>query len=447
MSVCHEADLRVVVVDLRHEGHRDLLPTDLDQIGVLEVWMGMQARCRQRIRREYPLYLGELNHGIRPVGLKRRLVVIEVVELQCLPMGFRYRLAHLSEFLFQRLAASASGGHQRHALYYLLNSAQDRLGRSDHLLEPISVFSDPHIDLFFYGVGVEVVCDVDLWSPPNAVDAANPLFDSHEVPGHVVVDEPITGLEVESFRHGIGTKQNPHLIACTEQILDLLLGELLPGSGLWVPAASAVTGVTGNLVLVFVFELLADPVEGVGELGEDHDGSVTAEEGALDVVDMTLHLGVRRDRPVQVSDETLQLVYFLFQHDHGVLEGIGVQVGKIFEGSAVVLVQELRQGGLGAETLQTTPQALPHRIQRRSEPSPVDSHYEPERLGLLVGVVRLVIARDIGLDPVVELGLVSFQRDEDILDVTTRNRRLGWKNPTPLVLPQGLPSGTKDAVL
>ena len=84
----------------------------------------------------------------------------------------------------------------------LLNGAEHRLGVANDVGEVAVVPGDAFVDALLNGVGVEVVGDPDLAVPgPDAVNPADALFDTHQIPRHVIVDQPPCCLEVESLAH------------------------------------------------------------------------------------------------------------------------------------------------------------------------------------------------------------------------------------------------------
>jgi hypothetical protein len=70
--------------------------------------------------------------------------------------------------------------------------------------------------------------DLDGLMPlPEPTDTADPLFDPHRVPRHVVVDDRAADLEVQTLRRGIGAKQALGL-AVAEAALDHLARHCSP---------------------------------------------------------------------------------------------------------------------------------------------------------------------------------------------------------------------------
>ena len=117
---------------------------------------------------------------------------------------------------------------------------------------------------------IEVVADSDvLIRGADAINAADPLLDAHEVPWHVVVDEPPGRLQVEAFAHGVGADEN-FQVATAEHGLDLRLCDLGPGPGVGVVDFTAPTGVAAESAVACRDESFADVVHGVGVLGEDN---------------------------------------------------------------------------------------------------------------------------------------------------------------------------------
>ena len=71
----------------------------------------------------------------------------------------------------------------------------------------------------FDGVGGHKVEDQAVFALPVAVDAPHPLLEAIRIPGDVVVEEDVAGLEVDPLARGLGGDQNLNLA-----FAELLLG-------------------------------------------------------------------------------------------------------------------------------------------------------------------------------------------------------------------------------
>lgn len=84
-------------------------------------------------------------------------------------------------------------------------------------------------DAAFDGVGGDEVEDEAVLALAVAVDAAHPLLQAVRVPGDIVVEEDVAGLEVDPFAGRFGGDED----------LDLAFPELLLGEGSRPPARRA----------------------------------------------------------------------------------------------------------------------------------------------------------------------------------------------------------------
>ena len=80
---------------------------------------------------------------------------------------------------------------------------------------------------------------------PNAVNAANALFNLHWVPWQVEVDQPIRSLEVQTFCCRISAHQDVDL-AAQEPLLHVISVDADEPFGLRVSILSALTGIGAN---------------------------------------------------------------------------------------------------------------------------------------------------------------------------------------------------------
>src|SRR5690606_23900626 len=135
---------------------------------------------------------------------------------------------------------------QRELFDGLFDVAQDRGGVTDDVGEVAVVFGDAFVDALLDGVGVEIVGDLDvLVAGSDPVDATDALFDAHEVPRHVVVDQPTAGLQVQALAHRIGADEHGQ-VPVAEPFLDLGFADLLPADGGGVVDLTAAPGVAAD---------------------------------------------------------------------------------------------------------------------------------------------------------------------------------------------------------
>ena len=89
----------------------------------------------------------------------------------------------------------------------------------------------------------------------DAVNTANPLLDSHGIPGHVVVNQHATGLQVQSLAGRRGAKQNLDRFALSEGVFDIFFRRWHPGNA--IPDLATPSAVAGHLTAIDLPQLLA----------------------------------------------------------------------------------------------------------------------------------------------------------------------------------------------
>ncbi len=166
-----------------HRAGRKIQPVRTWQLGP-----GAQALRRGRARREDVLEIsqgdGRLSRRWRPLRIAR-----EVLDRHRLSLGCFDRGPDLGDLLLRGALPVLVGCRHRDILDRVLDLIQHRLGRTDNVLEPVDVFADTAVDLLLDGPLIEVVGYIDPPLAADTVETADALFDAHEVPRHVVVDE------------------------------------------------------------------------------------------------------------------------------------------------------------------------------------------------------------------------------------------------------------------
>ena len=97
------------------------------------------------------------------------------------------------------------------------------MGVANDLREVAEIVLDGRVDSLLDGVGVEIVAHGhDFVRRPDSVDSADALLDPHEIPRHVVVEQPSAALQVESLTHAVGAEQDADF-ALAKELFKLVL--------------------------------------------------------------------------------------------------------------------------------------------------------------------------------------------------------------------------------